>query len=138
MLLEAGLKNYSNSDNDSFWPSSILGDTLRIVFQNLLLESNVEILQCSERVWRILLQVFLHISLSFSRDNLMLLKLIISIICYFFHASLQFMIWKLLQKLICHPGFSWQQPLMDLLLMLQKCFVLLSSLEKVKFVLLLR
>lgn len=63
MLLEAGLKNYDNSVNDGFWPASILGDTLRIVFQNLLLESNEEILLCSERVWRLLLQVFLLILL---------------------------------------------------------------------------
>uniref|UniRef100_A0A5B7A9A6 Putative TATA-binding protein-associated factor BTAF1 isoform X2 n=1 Tax=Davidia involucrata TaxID=16924 RepID=A0A5B7A9A6_DAVIN len=56
-LLEAGYKqNISESSTSSFWPSFILGDTLRIVFQNLLLESNEEILQCSERVWRILLQ----------------------------------------------------------------------------------
>ncbi|XP_072972272.1 TATA-binding protein-associated factor BTAF1 isoform X2 [Typha angustifolia] len=39
-----------------FWPTSIVGDALRIVFQNLLLESNDQILQCSERVWRLLLQ----------------------------------------------------------------------------------
>ncbi|KAA8528192.1 hypothetical protein F0562_035557 [Nyssa sinensis] len=56
-LLEAGYKrSISESSASSFWPSFILGDTLRIVFQNLLLESNEEILQCSERVWRILLQ----------------------------------------------------------------------------------
>lgn len=58
-LLEAGYKrNISESSTGSFWPSYILGDTLRIVFQNLLLESNDEILKCSERVWRILVQVF--------------------------------------------------------------------------------
>ncbi|XAR57644.1 Nucleoplasmin ATPase [Bertholletia excelsa] len=56
-LLEAGYKrNISDSSSTSFWPSFILGDALRIVFQNLLLESNEEILQCSERVWRLLLQ----------------------------------------------------------------------------------
>ncbi|CAL5439643.1 unnamed protein product [Camellia sinensis] len=56
-LLEAGYKrNIAESSSTSFWPSFILGDTLRIVFQNLLLESNAEILQCSERVWRLLLQ----------------------------------------------------------------------------------
>jgi len=42
----------------SFWPSSIFGDTLRIVFQNLLLETNEDILQCSERVWSLLVQVY--------------------------------------------------------------------------------
>ncbi|XP_068640422.1 TATA-binding protein-associated factor BTAF1-like isoform X2 [Aristolochia californica] len=56
-LLEAGCgKSLSEQVADGFWPASILGDTLRIVFQNLLLESNEEILQCSERVWRFLLQ----------------------------------------------------------------------------------
>ncbi|GLT87547.1 hypothetical protein SLE2022_056260 [Rubroshorea leprosula] len=56
-LLEAGYKrSLSAPSSDSFWPSFILGDTLRIVFQNLLLESNEEILQCSERVWRLLVQ----------------------------------------------------------------------------------
>ncbi|XP_050252137.1 TATA-binding protein-associated factor BTAF1 isoform X2 [Quercus robur] len=56
-LLEAGSKrNILEPYNTSFWPSFILGDTLRIVYQNLLLESNEEILQCSMRVWRLLLQ----------------------------------------------------------------------------------
>ncbi|XVF30655.1 hypothetical protein REPUB_Repub16aG0077100 [Reevesia pubescens] len=56
-LLEAGYKrSISEPSGSSFWPSFILGDTLRIVFQNLLLESNEEILQCSERVWRLLVQ----------------------------------------------------------------------------------
>ncbi|KAK8520084.1 hypothetical protein V6N13_031448 [Hibiscus sabdariffa] len=56
-LLEAGYKrSISEPSSNSFWPSFILGDTLRIVFQNLLLESNEEILQCSERVWRLLVQ----------------------------------------------------------------------------------
>ncbi|KAL1212506.1 TATA-binding protein-associated factor BTAF1 [Cardamine amara subsp. amara] len=56
-LLEAGCrKNISDQSKSSFWPSSILGDTLRIVFQNLLLESTEEILECSERVWRRLVQ----------------------------------------------------------------------------------
>ncbi|XP_057511229.1 LOW QUALITY PROTEIN: TATA-binding protein-associated factor BTAF1 [Actinidia eriantha] len=56
-LLDAAYKrNISESSSTSIWPSSILGDTLRIVFQNLLLESNEEILHCSERVWRLLLQ----------------------------------------------------------------------------------
>ncbi|XP_037492536.1 TATA-binding protein-associated factor BTAF1 [Jatropha curcas] len=56
-LLEASYKrNISEPSGASFWPSFILGDTLRIVFQNLLLESNEEILLCSERVWRLLVQ----------------------------------------------------------------------------------
>ncbi|CAH8382756.1 unnamed protein product [Eruca vesicaria subsp. sativa] len=56
-LLEAGCrKNISEQTKSYFWPSSILGDTLRIVFQNLLLESTEEILECSERVWRLLVQ----------------------------------------------------------------------------------
>ncbi|KAG9442446.1 hypothetical protein H6P81_018300 [Aristolochia fimbriata] len=56
-LLEAGCgRSSSEQVASSFWPASILGDTLRIVFQNLLLESNEEILLCSERVWRLLLQ----------------------------------------------------------------------------------
>ncbi|OMO61314.1 SNF2-related protein [Corchorus olitorius] len=56
-LLEAGYKrSISEPSTGSFWPTFILGDTLRIVFQNLLLESNEEILQCSERVWRLLVQ----------------------------------------------------------------------------------
>ena len=58
-LLEAGCKrNVSEPSGSSFWPSFILGDTLRIVFQNLLLDSNEEILHCSESVWRLLVQVF--------------------------------------------------------------------------------
>lgn len=60
-LLEAGYKkNLSEPSAYSFWPSFILGDTLRIVFQNLLLESDKEILLCSERVWRLLLQCPVH------------------------------------------------------------------------------
>ncbi|GMN49583.1 hypothetical protein TIFTF001_018736 [Ficus carica] len=56
-LLEAGCKrNVSEPSGSSFWPSFILGDTLRIVFQNLLLDSNEEILHCSESVWRLLVQ----------------------------------------------------------------------------------
>lgn len=56
-LLEAGYKSImSECPSTSLWSSFILGDTLRIVFQNLLLESNEEILHCSERVWRLLLQ----------------------------------------------------------------------------------
>lgn len=59
-LLEAGFKKSISEASSSFWPSSILGDTLRIVFQNLLLESNEEILLCNERVWRLLTQVLLR------------------------------------------------------------------------------
>ncbi|XVF56738.1 hypothetical protein PTKIN_Ptkin06aG0144500 [Pterospermum kingtungense] len=56
-LLEASYKRgISEPSGCSFWPSFILGDTLRIVFQNLLLESNEKILWCSERVWRLLVQ----------------------------------------------------------------------------------
>lgn len=56
-LLEAGCKrNVQEPSDTSFWPSFILGDTLRIVYQNLLLESNDEILLCSKRVWRLLLK----------------------------------------------------------------------------------
>ncbi|CAN1186873.1 TATA-binding protein-associated factor BTAF1 [Linum perenne] len=56
-LLEAGCKqSVSDPYGSSIWPSFILGDTLRIVFQNLLLESNDAILHCSERVWRLLVQ----------------------------------------------------------------------------------
>ncbi|CAN6448955.1 unnamed protein product [Victoria cruziana] len=54
-LLEAAHKSSSESNITSFWPASILSDTFRIVFQNLLLEANNEILQCSERVWKLLL-----------------------------------------------------------------------------------
>lgn len=55
-LLEAGLKQNISVPSTAIWPTTILGDTLRIVFQNLLLESNDDILECSERVWRLLLQ----------------------------------------------------------------------------------
>lgn len=56
-LLEAGSKGNSLTGRiDSFWPIPILGNALRIVFQNLLLESNEAIIQCSEQVWRLLLQ----------------------------------------------------------------------------------
>ncbi|CAA6657208.1 unnamed protein product [Spirodela intermedia] len=55
-LLEVGLRRTFSERTTSIWPSEILGDTLRIVFQNLLLESNEEILHCSERVWSLLLQ----------------------------------------------------------------------------------
>lgn len=55
-LLEARYRRHiSEPSSASFWPSLILGDTLRIVFQNLLLESNDDILLCTERVWKLLL-----------------------------------------------------------------------------------
>lgn len=56
-LLEAGYRRSISDESSSFWPSFIVGDTLRNVFQNLLLESNEEILQCSERVWNLLTKV---------------------------------------------------------------------------------
>lgn len=56
-LLEVGYKRSCHeSAAGRFWPASVLGDALRIVFQNLLLESNDDIIQCSKRVWRLLLQ----------------------------------------------------------------------------------
>ncbi|GER39629.1 TATA-binding protein-associated factor, partial [Striga asiatica] len=55
-LLEAGYRRSVSDVSSSLWPSFIVGDTLRIVFQNLLLESNEEILQCSKRVWNLLLK----------------------------------------------------------------------------------
>lgn len=56
-LLEARYRRHlSEPSASSFWPSLVLGDTLRIVYQNLLLESNDDILLCTERVWRLLLQ----------------------------------------------------------------------------------
>ncbi|KAK3159851.1 hypothetical protein QOZ80_1BG0051830 [Eleusine coracana subsp. coracana] len=54
-LLEAG-NTRSSTGTTPFWPTSMLGDALQVVFQNLLLESNDEILQSSERVWKLLLQ----------------------------------------------------------------------------------
>lgn len=54
--LDAGYSGHgAQPSSGSFWPSFILGDTLRIVFQNMLLESNDNILQCTDRVWRLLL-----------------------------------------------------------------------------------
>ncbi|XP_057836707.2 TATA-binding protein-associated factor BTAF1 isoform X2 [Cryptomeria japonica] len=56
-LLEAGSKGNSPTCRmQNFWPIPILGDALRIVFQNMLLESNEAIVKCSEKVWRLLLQ----------------------------------------------------------------------------------
>nr|BAD25208.1 putative SNF2 domain-containing protein [Oryza sativa Japonica Group] len=51
-LLEVG--NTRNSAK--LWLASILGDALQVVFQNLLLESNDEIIRSSERAWKLLLQ----------------------------------------------------------------------------------
>jgi hypothetical protein len=57
-LLEVGnTRSLSGTTPSKFWPTSILGDALQVVFQNLLLESNDEILQSSERAWKLLLQV---------------------------------------------------------------------------------
>jgi TATA-binding protein-associated factor len=56
-LLESGDHRATGTAGSS-WAVPILGDALRIVFQNLLLESNELILQSSERVWRLLLQVW--------------------------------------------------------------------------------
>ncbi|KAI0501620.1 hypothetical protein KFK09_016565 [Dendrobium nobile] len=56
-LLEVGnRRSSSESLGNGFWPAAILGDALRIVFQNLLLESNDAVLLSTERVWRLLLQ----------------------------------------------------------------------------------
>jgi TATA-binding protein-associated factor len=56
-LLEVGnSRSLSGTVPSKFWPTSILGDALQVVFQNLLLESNDEILQSSERAWKLLLQ----------------------------------------------------------------------------------
>ncbi|KAG6504315.1 hypothetical protein ZIOFF_036646 [Zingiber officinale] len=56
-LLEVSFtRSSSMSVAARFWPTSILSDALRIVYQNMLLESNDEILCSSERVWRLLLQ----------------------------------------------------------------------------------
>ncbi|KAH6804482.1 Ubiquitin carboxyl-terminal hydrolase family protein [Perilla frutescens var. frutescens] len=57
MLSTLAPRRRIGDESSSFWPSFIVGDTLRIVFQNLLLESNEEILQFSERyvfepVWK--------------------------------------------------------------------------------------
>ncbi|KAG2617033.1 hypothetical protein PVAP13_3NG178092 [Panicum virgatum] len=57
LLLEVGnSRSLSGTVPSKFWPTSILGDALQVVFQNLLLESNDEILQSSERAWKLLLQ----------------------------------------------------------------------------------
>lgn len=54
-LLESG--DYrAKGDTGSSWAVPILGDALRMVFQNLLLESDEAVIQCSQRVWRLLLQ----------------------------------------------------------------------------------
>jgi len=56
-LLEVGnSRSLSGTVPSKFRPTSILGDALQVVFQNLLLESNDEILQSSERAWKLLLQ----------------------------------------------------------------------------------
>lgn len=81
-LLEAGYKRkILESSGGSFWPSFILGDTLRMVFQNLLLESNDEILHCSDRVWRLLVQVFNLITVHASKRCCHILLSLLIIIC---------------------------------------------------------
>ncbi|XP_006646908.1 TATA-binding protein-associated factor BTAF1 isoform X1 [Oryza brachyantha] len=51
-LLEVG----NTGSSAKLWLASILGDALQVVFQNLLLESNDEIIRSSERAWKLLLQ----------------------------------------------------------------------------------
>ena len=53
-ILEASKK----SESGLSWVVPIVGDALRLIYQNLLLESDVSIVECSRRVWRLLLQVF--------------------------------------------------------------------------------
>lgn len=65
-LLEVCYGSHSFSAASVHWNSSIFGDTLRIVFQNLLLESDEQILQCSMRVWRLLVKVYLLKSVDIS------------------------------------------------------------------------
>ena len=52
-ILESGKK----SEDGLSWVVPIVGDALRLIYQNLLLESDVSIVECSKRVWRLLLQV---------------------------------------------------------------------------------
>eukprot|EP00250_Pteridium_aquilinum_P022032 c25285_g1_i2 orf=410-6568(-) len=51
-ILEAGMKSASGLS----WVVPILGDALRLVYQNLLLEADETIVECSKRVWKLLLQ----------------------------------------------------------------------------------
>lgn len=56
-LLEVGnSRSLAGITPSKLWPTSMLGDSLQVVFQNILLESNDEILQSSERAWKLLLQ----------------------------------------------------------------------------------
>ena len=55
-LLESG-DHRANGDSGSSWAVPILGDALRMVFQNLLLETDETVIQSSQCVWRLLLQV---------------------------------------------------------------------------------
>lgn len=56
-LLEAGNQEISsNPILEYFWVVPILGDALRLVYQNLLLEADEAIVECSKRVWKLLLQ----------------------------------------------------------------------------------
>lgn len=51
-ILEAGMISASGLS----WVVPILGDALRLVYQNLLLEAEERIVECSMRVWKLLLQ----------------------------------------------------------------------------------
>lgn len=51
-ILEAGMISASGLS----WVVPILGDALRLVYQNLLLEAEEKIVGCSMRVWKLLLQ----------------------------------------------------------------------------------
>lgn len=51
-ILEAGKKSATGFS----WLVPILGDALRLVYQNLLLEADEAIVECSKRVWILLLQ----------------------------------------------------------------------------------
>lgn len=55
-LLESG-DHGEVGDTRTSWAVPILGEALRMVFQNLLLESDETVIQCSQRVWRLLIQV---------------------------------------------------------------------------------
>ncbi|AQK88882.1 TATA-binding protein-associated factor BTAF1 [Zea mays] len=68
-LLEVGnTRSSAGTTPSKLWPTSILGDALQVVFQNLLLESNDDILQSSERAWKLLLQVASMIIVSWFKD----------------------------------------------------------------------
>ena len=56
-LLQSGDNKGREGNTGISWVVPILGDALRMVFQNLLLDCDENVLQCSQRVWRLLLQV---------------------------------------------------------------------------------